>query len=73
MSLVTLPLEIGLGIGLILSLGQAISVYTGVNTKAHRPTNRTVWVLTFIQFFIFWSVLIFVISLVVVSVISLIL
>ena len=72
MSLVTLSLVIGLGIGLILSLGQAISVYTGVNKAALRPLNRTVGVLTFIQFFIFSSVVIFIISLVVVSIITII-
>ena len=74
MGMVTLPLEIGLGIGLILAIWQAIRVSTGANTKLIRNVDGSVYnpVVSIIGFFILWLLVFFVIDLIVVSIINLI-
>ena len=72
MGTLTLALIIGLAIGLILSIWQAIRIYTGANTKIIRNLDRSVYrpVATIIGFFVLWSLVFFVIALIVVSIIK---
>jgi len=72
MGTLTLSLVIGSIIGLILSTWQANRIYTGANPIIIRNPDGSVYrpVATIIGFFILWSLVFFVIALVVVSIIN---
>ena len=71
MGTLTLSLVSGSAIGLIFSLWQAIRVYTG-EAKIGRNPDGSVYrpVATIIGFFILWSMVFFVVALIVISLIN---
>ena len=73
MGFVILPLIVGLGLGLIFSIWQAIRISTGANTKIIRNPDGSVYrpVGTIIGFFILWSLVFSVIAFIMISIINL--
>ena len=72
MGFVILPLIVGLGLGLIFSIWQAIRIFTGANTKIIRNPDGSVYhpVGTIIGIFILWALVFSVIAFIMISIIN---
>jgi len=68
----TLSLIIGSAIGLIVTVRQVIRIYTGASTKVVRNPDGSVSLLvpSTIVFFILWSLVFFVVALILVSLLN---